>query len=74
MTEITNKNKKTAGYNILGGGPKANRNDNDLYITPPECPHALMEFLNLDKSITVWECCDAGDGGIRIARLQSPKI
>lgn len=45
---------------LHAGSPKGSRRALDFYPTPPECTHALMQFLKLDKC-TVWECA-AGEG------------
>lgn len=35
----------------------------DFYPTPPQATLALMDFLNIEKSITIWECA-CGDGAM----------
>lgn len=46
---------------ITGGNSAVGRRKSDFYPTPPEVTVALMEFLNLPKWTTIWECA-AGEG------------
>lgn len=48
-------------YKIIGGGDPSKRHDRDFYPTPEEVTRALMEILNPDKDITIWEpACGEG--------------
>ena len=40
---------------IIGGGKKEDRQKNDFYPTPPEVTIALMDFLDLNSDLKVWE-------------------
>lgn len=47
---------------LHGGSPQnRKRSKSDYYPTPPECTIALLDFLKLDKTFTVWECA-SGEG------------
>ncbi len=47
---------------IIGGASDDHdRNEMDFYPTPPDCTMALMRFLKLKRSDTVWECA-CGNG------------
>jgi hypothetical protein len=56
---------------VLIGGKSDDheRHDMDFYPTPPECTHALLQFLKLDRSLTMWEPA-CGDGAMSKVLLQ----
>lgn len=56
-------------FQLIGGGKKENRKENDFYPTPPDVTHALMKFLHkecsfiFDTSLKIWEP-SCGDGAM----------
>ena len=51
--------KKITGNAIVGYGD--HRSDRDFYPTPPEATQALLDYLCLPKTTTIWECaCGTG--------------
>lgn len=49
---------------LIGGkSDDHDRHELDFYPTPPECTHALLQFLKLDRLMTVWEPA-CGDGAM----------
>ena len=48
---------------LTTGNNNQNRRKLDRYPTPPEATIALMDFLNLDHDIKIWECA-CGDGAM----------
>lgn len=44
-------------------GAKGQRQKNDYYPTPPECTEALIRWLNIRRSSTIWEPA-AGEGNM----------
>lgn len=47
---------------IVGGNPAGKRSQNDFYPTPPEATQALIDFLRIPKTKTIWEpACGDGD-------------
>jgi hypothetical protein len=58
------------GVTSIGGPSKKHkRSEADFYPTPPECTHALLDFLKLDPKLIVWEPA-CGDGAISIVLEQ----
>lgn len=46
---------------MLANGTAIDRNKTDFYPTPPAVTTALLNYLNIDKSNTIWEpACGAG--------------
>lgn len=56
--------KKLTGH-IINGSPSSEnaRHDRDFYPTPPECTHALLDFVKYLSLSTIWEPA-CGDGAI----------
>lgn len=51
---------KTASR-ITGGNTAYKRNESDFYPTPPEATQALLDFLNIDRELIIWEpACGEG--------------
>lgn len=49
------------GSRICGGNTAYKRNASDFYPTPPEATQALLDFLEIPKSKTIWEpACGEG--------------
>lgn len=49
------------GSRIAGGNTAYERNKSDFYPTPPDVTKALLRFLQLPKSIEIWEpACGEG--------------
>lgn len=47
---------------IVGANDAGRRHDKDFYQTPPDVTQALLNFLQLPKGQTIWECaCGKGD-------------
>lgn len=47
---------------LANGGDPKERRDSDFYPTPPECTHALLDWLKLSRGVVLEPAC--GDGAI----------
>lgn len=59
----------TAG--IIGGNGR--RRPMDFYPTPDECTIALLDFLQIPKGETIWECAAGGGDMARVFRAYGYK-
>lgn len=47
--------KDVKASRIVGGNPSGERSKGDFYPTPKEATQALLDFLEIPKSATIWE-------------------
>jgi len=59
---------------LTTGNNKGNRRALDFYPTPPEATIALMDFLNLDFSLIVWEPACGDYDMVNIIKRYCPNV
>ena len=59
---------KLFGSRIAGGNTAYGRKESDFYPTPPECTHALLDFLDLPAGTKIWEPAAGGGHIVNVLR------